>query len=276
MSKKSNANEEVAADYRRLLEGRRWDLEDRFPSSWDHCVANDKLTALIGIVTDAVRSGICKGMAIFRFENDFARALAAVEEGAVYCDRYPQILAMAEAATIAAPASATALVRSSLLFDPIFGALLSGRRSRCELIAKASKTRIYAGRDPEPDISGAIAVRAVALYANDEAQYQSYPFGDRAKKTLFPVYCDLIEAIHRTDEDVVNAALARAQSEYLARGKSRGDRYPMEYGGGKLYNPLCFDFLATGLAKIALLRGMEVTVDSEVIPGAFYRHWQLE
>ncbi|MGH8617475.1 MAG: hypothetical protein ACREUW_07260 [Burkholderiales bacterium] len=272
MAKSVNAREgEIASQFARILENVRWNLEENFPQAFSANCDEKRFSANMGTSRRACLNALQKGMAIFRFEGDANKAKIAFAEGAFYISQYPLLVRSLEAEGIGDPAFAR--FRFSELFEPFFCGLLAGQKECCDVVVASSLSAIFQGQDPEPNVESPLLIRSLAMFSNDDTRFDSYPIGKLPEKTLYPVHFEILDAIRGSNNERVNALLARAETEYLARGKSRGDRYPLGYGGGKIYNALCFDFIAAGLARIALLRGIEVKIDSEIIPAAFFQHW---
>lgn len=80
------------------------------------------------------------------------------------------------------------------------------------------------------------------------------------------VYFDLYAAVMRRDQVGFNHFLATAHHEFEKRGADRkfGDKMP-EYGG-LLENDLVVDFMALGVAAVALSVGMKVDFDGKFFP----------
>lgn len=70
------------------------------------------------------------------------------------------------------------------------------------------------------------------------------------------VYLDLYAAVLRRDQAALDAGMAQRAQAFAARAKDRGfgDLRP-EFGGGRDQD-LVFDFMGTGIVKVALQRGL--------------------
>src|SRR5262249_52863868 len=116
-----------------------------------------------------------------------------------------------------------------------------------------------------------------ALAGNDAVKYELSREWTRPKLKnpdvrIHALHVRIADAVSGADQVALDRLMAEAIADFPARGRRRTPS--LLYACGRDDNRVALDFIAAGLAKIALKRGLTVNADAPVVPRALVTWWR--
>jgi hypothetical protein len=251
-----------------------WEVNERFPNGVAYNLEHRRFASGARILPNVAKSSMEAAMLSIRFDRDFEKAIASLRWGSEFITRWfgKYFDAIRAAKAAGADPGTEGQVSPGIFEQPLFCCLLAGD---WPLAARVAAWAIEPEVMEAETVNDGLALLYSALVLDDRKRFESTKINPKQlEKHVERHYPAAASAVMTRDQAAFDRFLEEADQQFALRARSRGNP-DLLYGQGKDDNPLSFDFIAVGLCKIAHTRGMRVTKDSEVLPGALIRRWHV-
>jgi hypothetical protein len=214
------------------------------------------------------RAILLRGMMNHRVAGDIASAVADFRAASALTKDFDPAV---EGIDKSGPQSGNAHLHAEDLGIPLYACLLASDWERAKTVARfVSHPAVLAREDP---VHGKMTALLAALVLDDRERFRALKAEyDGMKKSrwwqYFIHYVDLYASVIERGQPRFEALMEEADKKFRARAKDRtfGDLRP-EFGG-LAENEMVLDFMALGIAKLAVRRGMRLARDTDLVPRA--------